>query len=128
MLDAERRGSTISPADNGQRPTNVPRWVMRANIGYAVASVPGLHLGAHLSHEGRRSVLPDASIELPAWTRVDASLRYDTRLQGHAASWTIAVDNLQNRRYFKESPYQYSHTYLFPAAPRTLRVAVQTAF
>jgi iron complex outermembrane receptor protein len=128
VLDAERRASVVTPALNGQRPTNVPRWVMRANTRYAVASVPGLHLGAHLSHEGRRSVLPDASIQLPAWTRVDVSLRHDTRLQGHAASWTITMDNLLNRRYFKESPYQYSHTYLFPAAPRSLRVGLQTIF
>lgn len=128
VLDAERRGSTIRPADNGQRPTNVPRWVLRTNAAYAVASVPGLQLGAHLSHEARRSVLPDASVELPAWTRVDASMRYDTRLNGHAASWTLAMDNVFDRRYFKESPYQYSHVYLFPAAPRTVRLSLQTAF
>jgi iron complex outermembrane receptor protein len=128
VLDAERRGSVTAPALNGQRPTNVPRWVLRTNAGYAVAGVPGLHLGAHLSHEARRSVLPDASVELPAWTRVDASLRYDTRLNSQPASWTLAVDNVFDRRYFKESPYQYSHVYLFPAAPRTVRLSLQTSF
>ncbi|MDP2263002.1 MAG: TonB-dependent siderophore receptor [Hydrogenophaga sp.] len=128
VLDAKRKDSVISSALNGKRPTNVPRWVLRANAGYAVASVPGLHLGAHLSHEARRSVLPDASVELPAWTRVDASLRYDTRLNSQPASWTLAMDNVFDRRYFKESPYQYSHVYLFPAAPRTVRLSMQTSF
>ncbi|MDP2417865.1 MAG: TonB-dependent siderophore receptor [Hydrogenophaga sp.] len=127
-IHAERRQSDITPRLNGQRPTNVPKGVLRANLSHALAAVPGLHLGAHLSHEGRRSVLPDASVQLPSWTRVDASLRFNTRLNGRQASWTLTVDNLLDRRYFKESPYQYEHIYLFPGAPRSVRLALQTNF
>jgi len=127
-IDAERRSSVIDPALNGQRPTNVPNWVLRANVSHALAEVPGLHLGAHLSHEGRRAVLPDGSLQLPSWTRVDASLRYQTRLNGHPASWTLAVENLLDRKYFKESPYQYGHVYLFPGQARTVRLALQANF
>jgi iron complex outermembrane recepter protein len=32
-----------------------------------------------------------------------------------------------NKSYFKESPYQFSHAYLFPGAPRTARLSVQIA-
>lgn len=127
-IHAERQNSVIDPTLNGQRPINVPNWILRANVSHALAAVPGLHLGAHLSHEGRRAVLPDGSLQLPAWTRVDASLRYKTRLNGHPASWTLSVDNLLDRRYFKESPYQYGHVYLFPGTPRTIRLALQTNF
>lgn len=127
-IRAERRGSLVDPAVNGQRPTNVPTWALRANASHAIVAVPGLTLGAHLSHEGRRSVLPDASVQLPVWTRLDASLRYQTRIQNHPATWTLSVNNLLDRQYFKESPYQYDHIYLFPAAPRTLRLALETRF
>lgn len=127
-IRAERRGSLVDPAVNGQRPTNVPTWALRANASHAVAALPGLTVGAHLSHEGRRSVLPDASVQLPVWTRLDASLRYQTRIQNHPATWTLSVNNLLDRQYFKESPYQYDHIYLFPAAPRTLRLALETRF
>ena len=127
-IRAERRRSVVNPGVNGQRPTNVPSWVLRANASHALAVLPGLRLGVHVSHEGRRSVLPDASVQLPSWTRVDASLRYQTRIQNHPATWTLAVDNLLGRSYFKESPYQYGHIYLFPAAPRTLRLALETRF
>jgi len=64
---------------------------------------------------------------LPSWTRVDAVLRYDTRLRGVNTTWTLAVDNLFDRRYWKESPYQFSHVYLFPGAPRTLRLGLTVA-
>jgi iron complex outermembrane receptor protein len=42
--------------------------------------------------------------------------------------WTLAIDNLADRRYWRESPKQYGHYYLYPGAPRTLRVAVKTSF
>jgi len=127
VIDAKRRGSTANPALNGQSPTNVPKEVLRAQAAYRVASVPGLELAGQLSYEGRRNVLPDGSITLPSWTRVDAVLRYDTKLRGVNTSWTLAVDNLFDRRYWKESPYQFSHVYLFPGAPRTLRLGVSIA-
>ncbi len=127
FMDAQREGSLQQPDINGQRPTNVPRNVARAQVAYRVAAVPGLELQGAMSYEGRRNVLPDGSIELPSWTRFDAALRYDTRLNGRATSWTLGVENLADRRYWKEAPYQFCHVYLFPGAPRTLRLAVTVA-
>lgn len=127
LIDAKRRDSVANPALNGQSPTNVPKQVLRAQTAYRFASVPGLELAGQLSYEGRRNVLPDGSVTLPSWTRVDAVLRYDTKLRGANATWTLAVDNLFDRRYWKESPYQFSHVYLFPGAPRTLRLGLSIA-
>ena len=128
LIHARREGSVIEPATNGQRPTNVPKVVLRGQAAWRVTGVPGLELQGQLSHEGQRSVLPDGSIALPAWTRMDAALRYETRISKTATTWTLGVENLLDKRYWKESPYQYGHVYLFPGAPRTLRLAVQAAF
>jgi iron complex outermembrane receptor protein len=127
LLDAKREGSSAQPDINGQRPTNVPRNVARAQVAYRVAAVPGLELQGAMSYEGRRNVLPDGSIALPSWTRFDAALRYDTRVNGLATSWTLGIENVADRRYWKESPYQFGHVYLFPGEPRTLRLAVTVA-
>ena len=124
LIDAKRRGSEIEPGTNGQHPTNVPKQVARAQAAYRIAAVPGLEIEGQLSHEGRRNVLADGSISLPGWTRFDAALRYDTRIHGVAMRWTLAVENLFDKRYWKESPYQFGHVYLFPGAPRTLRLAL----
>lgn len=123
LLDAKRQGSTAEPATNGKRPANVPDWTARARAGWRVASVPGLELQGQLSHEAKRSVLPDASIQLPAWTRLDAALRYEAKMGSTATTWTLGIDNLLDKRYWKESPYQFGHVYLYPGAPRTLRLA-----
>ncbi len=128
LLDAKRRGSVVEPANNGERPLNVPRVVLRAKAAYRVVAVPGLSVDGTVSHEGNRAVLPDQSIMLPAWTRVDAALRYATKVQGIATHWTVAIENLADKRYYKESPTQFGHVYLFAGAPRTLRVAMQADF
>jgi iron complex outermembrane recepter protein len=125
-LQARRQGSTENAAINGLRPVNVPRHILRANAAYRLH--PDWQIAAHISHEARRAALPDNSVQLPAWTRVDASLRWQISARGESRSaLQLSVHNLFNRRYFQESPYQFSHSYLFPAAPRSLRLSWQTS-
>lgn len=128
ILDAKRQGSVEEPATNGKEPTNVPKWVLRAHTDWRVNAVPGLSVHGRVSHEGQRAILADGSLTLPAWSRVDASLRYETKLAGAPTTWTLGAENLLDKRYWKESPYQYGHVYLFPGAARTWRLAMQASF
>jgi iron complex outermembrane recepter protein len=123
-IRATQLDALINSALNGQRPTNVPNVIARAKLGYRFASVPGLAVYGHLSHEGKRSVLPDGSSTLPAWTRVDAAFSYGHRLASAQATWTLGVDNLLNQQFFKESPTQFGHGYLFPQPQRTARLGL----
>ena len=107
---------------------NVPDNVVRAQLGWRVPGVAGLELTGGLSHEGRRAVLPDESINLPSWTRLDAGLRYDQKIGGTPVQWIVNLDNLTDRRYWRESPMQYGHVYLYQGAPRALRVAMRATF
>lgn len=124
LLHARREGSTNDPASNGHRPVNVPAVVARAFAAWKVPGVPGLELQGSVSHEGDRAVLADESIKLPAWTRFDAALRYETQIGRTTATWTLGVDNVADKRYWRESPYQFGHVYLYPGAPRTVRAGV----
>jgi iron complex outermembrane receptor protein len=126
-IRATQQDALVNSAFNGQRPTNVPNVIARANVGYRFASIPGLAANGHLSHEGKRSVLPDGSITLPAWTRVDAAFSYGHKLAGAQATWTLGIDNLFNQQFFKESPTQFGHVYLFPQQPRTARIGLSVA-
>ena len=121
-LHATRRGSAIDPNVNGLKPTNVPSHILRLNAAYRIA--PAWLLGAHISHEGRRAILPNNSLFLPAWTRLDASLKWDTELSGMKSTLQIGVNNLLDKRFYQESPYQFGHAYLFPTQPRTLRLSL----
>lgn len=128
LLHARRVGAAIDPSLNGQKPTNVPDWILRLGVRHRVEAVPGLTLRGLLSAEGPRNVVPDGSVRLPTWMRVDAGASYETQRFGSRMLWTVSVDNLFDRRFFQESPYAFGHIYLYPGAPRTWRVGLQAWF
>ncbi|MEP7058335.1 MAG: TonB-dependent siderophore receptor [Caldimonas sp.] len=125
-LHARREGSQDA-ALNGLRPTNVPAFTLKMQAGYTVAAVPGLSLRGGVVHESSRMVLPDNSASIPGYSRVDVGARYDARIGDRTWTLRAGVDNLLDKRAWKESPYEFSHAYLFPLAPRTVRVSLQVA-
>ena len=127
-LQARREGSADTSL-NGLRPTNVPATSLKAQAAYNVAALPGLALLGFVTHEGERMVLPDNSIATPGWTKLDLGLRYSQKLTGkQLLVWRTGIDNLADRRAWKEAPYQYDHAYLYPLAPRTFHASVQAIF
>jgi iron complex outermembrane receptor protein len=123
-LDAKRENASVEATMNGQRPINVPEYILRGMIEYRYTSVVGLRSGLRMSHEGERNVTETGNITLPAWTTVDATTHYNTKVNNVASSWTLAINNLANKHYWRESPKAYGQYFLYPGAPRTLRATV----
>jgi iron complex outermembrane receptor protein len=123
-LQARRRGAQ-DPSINGLRPTNVAARTARLVAEHDLAALPGLSMFAGVVYEGDRMVLPDNSVSIPAWTRLDLGARYEQHAGTTQLVWRVGVDNATDRRAWKEAPYQYGHAYLFPMAPRTWRVSLQ---
>jgi iron complex outermembrane receptor protein len=127
-LRARLQDSTLNPALNGMKPVNVPNGTLRAGLAYRLASVPSLSLDTRVTREGTRAVLQDNSLMLPAWTRWDAGATWRTQASGGAhLVFRLSVENLTDKRYWRESPMQYGENYLYPGAPRTLRFSVQAS-
>lgn len=127
-LKARREGAQDASL-NGLEPTNVPSRSIRLQAGYDLAAVPGLSLLGTLVHEGDRAVLPDNSVRIPSWTRLDLAARYTIPTTGQTRTTLRAgIDNVTNERAWRESPFQYGHAYLYPLAPRTASVTAQVAF
>ena len=127
-LNAKRLEAVIDPTQNGQRPLNVPSLVVRAAAEYRWSQVPGLRTAMRLSHEGQRDILEGGSMTLPAWTTVDLTAHYSTKVAGQDTDWTLALENASNRLYWRESPKQFGHYYLYAGSPRNLRLTVRTLF
>lgn len=129
LLRARLQGIAADPSLNGKQPANVPERSLRLNLRHDPPALPGLRLTGGMVYEGPRMVLPDNSARIPGWTRFDAALRYEQKLPGGAQSgslvWRAGVDNLTDKRAWKESPYQFDHAYLYPLAPRTFRLSVE---
>jgi iron complex outermembrane receptor protein len=71
-------------------------------------------------------VLPvSASPRIGGWARLDLAARFVQRFGGTTLTWRAGVDNVADRRAWKESPYQFGHVYLYPLASRTWRLSLQ---
>jgi iron complex outermembrane recepter protein len=123
-LRARRSGSQLA-ALNGLEPTNVPARTVKLQAIYDVPQIVGLSLQGGIVHESRRMVLPDNSASIPGFSRVDVAARWSAKFDATTVTWRAGIDNLFNKRAWRESPYQFGHAYLFPLAPRTLRASMQ---
>jgi iron complex outermembrane receptor protein len=128
MRQRVRREQAQDPSNDGLRPTNIPEQSLKIVAAWDVAPVPGLSVLANLDYEGGREVLPDDSARIPGWTRYDLGARYTQALGGSTLIWRGGVDNLFDRRAWREAPYQYDHAYLFPLAPRTFHASLEAKF
>ena len=128
LLNARMDGVTTLAALNGQTPVNLPQLTLRAQAQYRFTDIPGLRTSWRLNREGGRRVTEDGSINLPSWTTLDFAVHYDTRIDGTRTQWTLAVDNLADHHYWRESPKQFGHYYVYPGAPRTVRVGMKASF
>lgn len=127
-LNAKRLEVLIDPTQNGQHPLNVPALVVRAAAEYRWLQVPGLRTSLRLSHEGTRDLMEGGAMTLPAWTTADLAAHYSTKIASQDTDWTLALENATNKAYWRESPKQFGHYYLYAGAPRTLRLTVRTLF
>ena len=128
MRQRVRRERAVDPSNDGLRPTNIPEQSLKLAATWNVAPVPGLAVLANMDYEGGREVLPDESARIPGWTRFDLGTRYTQHLASSTLIWRAGVDNLFDRRAWREAPYQYDHAYLFPLAPRTFRASLEAKF
>jgi len=127
-LRARRDGSQTA-AINGLRPVNVPALSLKLQANYTVPAIPTLALGGSVAAEGDRTVLPDDStLHIPGFAVVGLNGQWVQRSANGTFTWRAGIDNLFNRRAWRESPYEYGHVYLFPQTGRTFRVSLQTAW
>jgi iron complex outermembrane receptor protein len=126
ILRARREGGE-DPTLNGKRRTNVPEATLKLQARHDLAAWPGLSLLANVVAESNRVVLPDNSLRIPGYARIDASVRCVQATSIGAFTWRAGVDNVLDRRAWRESPYQFGHAYLFPLPQRALRVSVEAA-
>jgi iron complex outermembrane receptor protein len=123
-----KRERSIDPADDALQPTNVPERSLRGQVGYQLLALPELSFSATVSNESSRFILPDNSASIPAWTRMDLAARLVQRTAGTTLTWRLGVDNVTDKRAWRESPFQFGHVYLYPLAARTWRASLAVAF
>ncbi len=91
--------------------------------------VNGLTWQNRLAWSDRKTVTANGELELDAWWQLDSALIWRQRQGAQPLTWRFGIDNVFDRRYWRDAPTQYwGTTYLFPAPPRTLRLSLQAGF
>jgi iron complex outermembrane receptor protein len=119
----------VDPEQVGKKTTNVAPFSASIFGAWQVPGIDGLQWLNRVTLSGRKPVNRDNSVELPSYGQWDTAFNYRQRISGHSVTWRVGIDNVLDRRYWKDAPTQYwGGVYLFPAYPRTFRTSVQMSF
>ncbi|WP_034294435.1 TonB-dependent siderophore receptor [Herbaspirillum sp. RV1423] len=123
-----RADDTGTPAYDGKQAINVPRMRSAVYADYAVAALPGFNLLGSWLYSGSKVATRDGSAAVPAYHIFNAGLRYQTRMGGHPTTMRLTVDNVFDKRYWKDTGESLGDSYLHLGAPRLARLSVQYDF
>lgn len=120
LLDPTATGTGV-PANEGKKPVGVPRSTANVWGVYRISEMQGLSLNAGVFHSSAQYADATNTLEVPAWTRFDAGLRYDTRAGAKKVSFLLSIENLTDRSYWTGA----QSGLLVLSNPRTVKLAAK---
>ena len=123
-----RADGTGTPAYDDKQAINVPRVRSALYADYALAALPGLNLQGSWLYSGSKSATRDGSASVPSYHIFNTGLRYQTKMAGHPTTLRLTVDNVFDKRYWKDTGESLGDSYLHLGAPRLARLSVQYDF
>ncbi len=127
-LDAEITRS-LDATLVGLRPTGSPEFQANLNAEWDVPGLSGLTLEGRAVYTGEQPVNAANTVELDAWTRFDAGVRYAFEAGGKPLTVRARVENLADKdQWVAVGGYSPTSSYLTLGAPRTFRVSVTADF
>lgn len=122
-----RASGTGTPAYEGHQLANVPAWRSSVQLDYRLPWWPQVGVQAGWRHAASNPATADGSVRAPAYDVFDAGLRWQGQWGAHPLSVQLGIDNLFDRRYWRDVGSAYGDTYLFPGAPRLARLSLRVA-
>lgn len=113
---------------NGKSPIGVPEFQVNANVEWDVSALAGLTLEGRVVHTGAQPASADNAVELEAWTRFDAGVRYAFEAGGQPVTLRARVENVADKNQWVAVGGYPGSNYLTLGAPRTLRLSISTEF
>lgn len=131
VLQAHAR-NTGTPAFEDHQLINVPRTRASLHLDYQLPFVAGLGVTGGWRHASSNVATADGRVRAPGYHVVDAGLRFqhqrrERQFRGHTVSWNLSLDNVFNRFYWRDTGSSSGDYYLFPGAPRQIRLSVTFA-
>jgi iron complex outermembrane receptor protein len=126
-IRARATGSGV-PEYEGHPMVNVPELRTALYLDWRLPVAPDVALLAGWRHAGANVATPNGITRVPAYDVFDLGLRYTTRWNGQALVWRLAIDNVTDRFYWRDTGSTLGDSYLFPGTPRLARLSLDWTF
>ncbi|PVZ39529.1 TonB-dependent siderophore receptor [Pseudomonas sp. CC120222-01a] len=114
-------------AYEGHQAINVPRLRAALHAEYSLP-VPGLALLGGARYSASKYASQAGNVEVGGYTVFDIGSRYRMQIDGYDTTLRLTVDNVFDKRYWRDVGDYLGDNYLFQGAPRTARVSASVNF
>jgi len=105
----------------GHQTQNVPHVRLASNISYLVPQVEGLRLLAGIQYSSSKYANKSATVKVPSYTLFNLGTAYNFRAYGHENTLRFNLDNVSNKKYWRDVGSFFGDDYLFLGTPRTAK-------
>lgn len=118
FIDSQLKG--IDAAEyTGHQTQNVPKLRFASHVSYAVPQVGGLRLLAGMQYSSDKYANKAGTVKVPSFTVFDIGSAYNFRAYGYDNTLRLNIDNLFNKKYWRDAGSFFGDDYLFLGAPRS---------
>ena len=112
----------------GHQTINVP--TLRASLygDYALPWVDGLAVLGGVQYSGKKYASQQGGVQAASYAIFNIGSRYSTRIEGYDTVLRLTVDNLFDKRYWRDVGEYMGDNYLFQGAPLTARLSASINF
>ncbi|MBC8783290.1 TonB-dependent siderophore receptor [Pseudomonas fluorescens] len=123
-----RVNNSGTPDYEGHQAINVPTLRTSVYADYALPWMNGLALLGGVQYSARKYANRSGNVEVGDYAVVNVGSRYTTKIDGYETVFRLSVDNLFDKRYWRDAGEYMGDDYLFQGAPLTARLSASVNF
>ncbi|GAB02913.1 MULTISPECIES: TonB-dependent siderophore receptor [Acinetobacter] len=107
----------------GHQTQNVPKVRFATHLSYQVPQFEGLRLLAGMRYSSSKYANKTGTVKVSGYSVFDAGAAYNFNAYGYENTLRLNVDNLFNKKYWRDAGSFFGDDYLFLGAPRTAQLS-----
>ena len=107
----------------GHQTQNVPTVRFASHLSYQMPQVEGLRLLAGMQYSSSKYANKTGTVKVSGYTVFDAGAAYNFRAYGYDNMLRLNIDNLFNKKYWRDAGSFFGDDYLFLGTPRTAQLS-----
>lgn len=112
----------------GHQTQNLPKLRATAQLSYKVPSVEGLRLLSGMQYSSSKYANKEGTAKVGGYSVFNIGAAYKTNFAGHDTTFRFNIDNLFNKKYWRDVGAFMGDDYLFLGNPRTAQFSTTFSF